>query len=106
MKDFCSEVLGAELIHEKPDFVAFRTPNGDRIELFGPTEPNHRHFDSGPVGGFEVVDIVEAKRRLENFGVELLSDVMGEAGRTQWVHFRGPDGNVYEIVRHPDSEVS
>ncbi len=100
MKVFCATVLGAKLVHEKPGFLAFAAPNGDRLEFFGPAEQNHQHFTTGPVCGFEVDDIVAARVALEAAGVELLSDVMGEPGRTQWVHFRAPDGNVYEIVKH------
>ena len=52
-----------------------------------------RHFATGPVVGFAVRDLPAAVDELRRAGVELL----GEPGPT-WQHFRGPDGNVYELV--------
>ena len=51
------------------------------------------HFETGPVVGFEVTNLAEAVAELRAAGIELL----GEPGPT-WQHFRGPDGNVYELV--------
>jgi hypothetical protein len=45
-----------------------------------------------PVVGFAVSDLPAAVQELRSAGVELL----GEPGPT-WQHFRGPDGNVYEL---------
>ena len=50
------------------------------------------HFDRGPDVGFAVRDL-PAVQELRDAGIELL----GEPGPT-WQHFRGPDGNVYELV--------
>jgi len=50
-------------------------------------------FDTGPVIGFAARDLPAAVAELQAAGIELL----GEAGPT-WQHFRGPDGNVYELV--------
>lgn len=105
MKHLFGSVLGMKVKHDEKDFAAFIAPDGSRIELFGPeTEwaSEHAHFTTGPVGGFEVADIHQAKELLEKNGIELLTGIEGKTGRTQWVHFRGPDGNVYEIVHHPD----
>jgi len=51
------------------------------------------HFATGPVVGFAVRDLAAAVEELRRAGVELL----GEPG-PMWQHFRGPDGNVYELV--------
>ena len=45
------------------------------------------------VVGFEVTDLAQAVAELRAAGIELL----GEPGLS-WQHFRGPDGNVYELV--------
>jgi catechol 2,3-dioxygenase-like lactoylglutathione lyase family enzyme len=50
-------------------------------------------LSAGPVVGFAVRDLPAAVDELRRAGVELL----GEPGPT-WQHFRGPDGNVYELV--------
>ena len=71
----------------------FELPDGRRVEVFGLTYPGKWHFDSGPVVGFAVDDLSRAVDQLREAGVELL----GEPG-TSWQGFRGPDGNVYELV--------
>src|SRR5688500_8697132 len=95
------EQLGLNQAHADPGMVAFRLPNGDTVEVFGPEDDEHRHFATGPVVGFQVDDVHAGARELQERGVELLSDV-DEAGGYAWVHFRGPDGNVYELSRPPD----
>ena len=71
----------------------FETEAGAKVEVFGPGFPGKDHFRTGPVVGFAVVDLDAATAELEAAGVELL----GEGGPT-WQHFRGPDGNIYELV--------
>ena len=61
--------------------------------MFGPQYPGKGHFETGPVVGLEVRDLAQAVAELRRAGIELL----GEPGPT-WQHFRGPDGNVYELV--------
>jgi catechol 2,3-dioxygenase-like lactoylglutathione lyase family enzyme len=100
MRSFLGNVLGLELKHDQPGFLAFRAPNDDRFEVFAPDFPNHEHFTTGPVVGFEVEDIEAAVERLKGSGIKFLSPICGTPDRTQWAHFEGPDGNVYEVVKH------
>jgi catechol 2,3-dioxygenase-like lactoylglutathione lyase family enzyme len=93
---FYEHVLGLSLWHTEPDFWVFELPDGNHVEVFGPRASGHDHFTTGPVAGFAVRDLPAAVEELEAAGVELL----GEAGPT-WQHFRGPDGNVYELVADP-----
>jgi catechol 2,3-dioxygenase-like lactoylglutathione lyase family enzyme len=90
---FYEQVLDLHLVHEEPDFWVFELPDGSHVEVFGTGYPGKDHFDSGPVVGFAVADLAQARKQLRDAGVELL----GEPGPT-WQHFRGPDGNVYEVV--------
>ncbi|WP_344791533.1 VOC family protein [Gryllotalpicola daejeonensis] len=90
---FYENVLGLTPAHTEPGFWVFRLPDGRNVEVFGPDYPGKDHFDTGPVAGFAVRDLQEAVAELQAAGIELL----GEAGPT-WQHFRGPDGNVYELV--------
>ena len=62
----------------------------------GPDTADKEHFVTGPVVGFEVDDLPMAVEELRAAGVELL----GSPSPT-WQHFRGPDGNVYELVSRP-----
>lgn len=91
------ERLGLSLDHAEGEMVAYKTANGDTVELFGPGDEDHRHFDTGPVVGFEVDDIEAARRELEATGVEFLGGV-GRGGGFAWAHFRGPEGFVYELT--------
>ena len=47
--------------------------------------------------GFRVDNFEEARARMEAEGVEFLGPVQSSE-EAAWVHFRGPDGNVYEII--------
>ncbi|MGK5684285.1 VOC family protein [Actinoplanes sp. URMC 104] len=90
---FYSDVLGLRQTHHEPGFWVFTLPDGRNVEVFGEDYPGKDHFATGPVAGFAVPDLPAAVAELRAAGVELL----GEPGPT-WQHFRGPDGNVYELV--------
>jgi hypothetical protein len=94
-------LLGLEPVHLETDFVVYTAPNNDDVELYGPSFPGNRYFTTGPVPGFEVPDLEVAKARVLELDYELLSGIEGNPGDVNWVHFRGPDGNVYELTHHP-----
>ena len=54
-----------------------------------------------PVPQFLVDDVFGAADELRAAGVELLGEPEGTAEQ-QWVHFRGPDGNVYGLCASDD----
>jgi catechol 2,3-dioxygenase-like lactoylglutathione lyase family enzyme len=90
---FYEHVLGLRPVHAEPGLRVFELPDGRNVEVFGLGYPGREHFGPGPVVGFAVRDLPAAVRELQDAGVELL----GEPGPT-WQHFRGPDGNVYELT--------
>ncbi|MEU2728571.1 VOC family protein [Streptomyces griseoviridis] len=92
---FFTGVLGAQVAHHEKDFWAFDLPDGGQVEVFGEEYPGKAHF-TGPVVGFWVDDLPASVEQLRSAGVELL----GEPGPS-WQHFRGPDGNVYELKERP-----
>ena len=95
------DTLGLELTHTEEEFAVLRTGDGDQVEIFGPNWKYNKHFSSSPVVGFSVDDMKEARDRLRKSGLELIGDVKkGEKGYA-WQHFRGPDGNIYELVFDP-----
>ncbi len=98
---FYQDVLQLKQDHFEPDFATFLLPNGQKIEIYGPTDPhgeNHASFTTGPVPGFEVEDIMSARAEMERAGIEFIGDIQGaRIGGSRWSHFHGPDGNVYEI---------
>ena len=87
------DVLGLRLVHTEPDFWVFELPDGHHVEVFGPNYPGKAHFDTGPVVGFVVTDLAQAVEELREADVELV----GGPGPS-WQHFRGPDGNIYELL--------
>ncbi len=93
LADFCEHVPGLRLVHIEPDFWVFELPDGRHVEVSGDGYPGKEHFSTGPVAGFAVRDLPTATGELRRAGIELL----GEPGPS-WQHFRGPDGNVYELV--------
>ena len=98
---FFRDVLGLRLALEMPGFWLLRLPDGSKVEVFGPDNPVNRHFTTGPVAGFLVEDVFAATEELRSAGVEiLLHPVLDDSGNA-WVHFRAPDGNVYELTSDP-----
>ena len=92
---FYEDVLGLPRDQAEPEFWAFKLPDGSKAEVFAEETPDKTHFTTGPVVGFVVSDLPSAVEELARAGVELV----GEPGPS-WQHFRGPDGNVYELVSH------
>ncbi len=97
MVKFYKETLGLSQSYSEEGFAAFDMPNGDRVEVFALEYPRHTHFTTGPVGGFEVENIENAKKEMEEKGIEFLSPI--EESSSRWTHFKGPDGNVYELTQ-------
>jgi len=95
------DALGLELTHEEEEFAVLRTGDGDTVEIFGPNRKYNKHFSSAPVVGFLVDDMDQARDRLRKSGLELVGDVKkGDRGYASQ-HFRGPDGNIYEVTFDP-----
>lgn len=93
LADLYQGVLGLPLVHREDGFWVYELPRGHHVEVFAPSYPDKEHFVTGPVVGFAVDDLAVAVEELRQAGLELL----GRPGPT-WQHFRGPDGNVYELV--------
>lgn len=99
---FFQAVMGLHPIQQTSDLVAFQLPSHDRIEVFGPHGPNPHFPLHGVVCGFLVADIKQATQELAQAGVELVGSLQGDAaGEYAWQHFRGPDGNLYELTQDP-----
>ena len=97
---FFRDRLGVPLEVVGPSFAWSKMANSSQLEIFGPEDRDHTIFTTGPVVEFLVDDVFAAAEELRAAGVELLDPVNGtpEEG---WVHFRGPDGNVYGLTSSP-----
>jgi hypothetical protein len=82
-------------------FRVLKLPDGSTLEVFGPESAFNRHFTTGPVAGFLVDDLPTAANELRSHGVELLRLTEQDETSHAWVHFRAPDGNIYELTQDP-----
>lgn len=96
---FYEGTLGLKPIASDPDFRAYDLPNGDRVELFSEREADHLHFTTGPVAGFLVDSVGQARIAMEKRGIHFTGPIH-RSPTDEWSHFNGPDGNVYEITSH------
>lgn len=86
-------------VHNGPGCKMFLLPNGDFIDIFPDDDPDHQHFTTGPVIGFEVDDVVKARKELEKNDITFIGPIhTNKETNTQWAHFQGPDDNIYEIT--------
>jgi catechol 2,3-dioxygenase-like lactoylglutathione lyase family enzyme len=99
--EFFETVLGLKQAFAEGPMTGFLTETGDTIEVFSEQDEDHTFFTTAPVVGFLVEDVHEARRELEEAGVELLGEIRSESG-WEWQHFLAPDGNVYEITGRTD----
>ena len=108
-KDFFGRVLGLSVVAEEPGLTMFRLPGGehDFVEVFDVANPEVPFMTTGPVAGFLVDDVVQAREELELEGIEILGEIewlrdypgFEEVTRYGWFQFRGPDGNVYNCMQ-------
>jgi catechol 2,3-dioxygenase-like lactoylglutathione lyase family enzyme len=100
MLAFLRDVLGLRVEFEHDTTAELSLPSGDRVQVFGPGDRYFEFFAEhakGPVALFEVDDVRGARDELVAAGI----DVIGEIDRDrewEWVHFRAPDGNLYELA--------
>ncbi len=95
--EFFTQVLGLKLTREDHDFAVLKLANGDTVEVFGPSDVDHKFFNTGPVAGFLVENVEKARLEMEARGLEFIGPIHDHA-KNSWSHFLGPDGNIYEIV--------
>jgi catechol 2,3-dioxygenase-like lactoylglutathione lyase family enzyme len=98
---FFRDVLGLRSESLAPGFWVLKLLDGSKVEIFGPASDMNRHFTTGPVAGFLVDDVQSATAELRSAGVEILLGPERDGNGNAWVHFRAPDGNIYELTQDP-----
>jgi catechol 2,3-dioxygenase-like lactoylglutathione lyase family enzyme len=94
------DVLGLPTNFEDAATIEFSTSEGDEVQLMGPGDPYYGFFGehaTGPVPLFEVDDVAAAREELVAAGIE----IVGPSGKDRdwnWIHFRAPDGSLYELA--------
>src|SRR3989338_4180869 len=96
LSNFYKNILKLPLIHKEIGFEAFDLPNGNRIEIFSTNYNSNKHFETSPVVGFSFDNIVKTRNQIERKGIKFIGPIRGN--KTKWSHFKGPDGNIYEIT--------
>jgi catechol 2,3-dioxygenase-like lactoylglutathione lyase family enzyme len=97
---FLRDTMGLRLSFQEATTTEFSTMEGDQIQVMAPGDPYFEFFTaeaSGPVPLFEVDDVRRARAELEAAGVEIVGGP-GRDSRWEWLHFRAPDGNLYEVA--------
>jgi catechol 2,3-dioxygenase-like lactoylglutathione lyase family enzyme len=109
-KEFYRDTLGLRLVSEEPPYALVFEANGIMLRLgMGKERPPV----PGTVLGWQVPDISEAVRELEQAGVRfelynfLKQDAQGiwtspSGTRVAW--FKDPDGNVLSLSEHPEAK--
>jgi catechol 2,3-dioxygenase-like lactoylglutathione lyase family enzyme len=95
MVRFLETALGLRVELRQPGRVLFLLPNDDPIDVFDEADERYQHFTTGPVVGFVVDDVARAREELAAIGTWVGPVQQGEG--FAWAHFRGPDGNLYEL---------
>ncbi len=99
---FFVTALGMTCELETDTFAVLTADNGDVIELFKAADPAHAHFTTGPVPGLRVDDLEAAAARVAQAGAELIGAVHTGSRGNRWVHFRAPDGTIFELLEIPE----
>ena len=102
MAAFVERLMGSEAPRQEPGFRLWSFPDGDIIELYA--EGAKQHFGTAPVVGFRVDDLEAGRRLLAELGAEIVGGYGPNESGYESVHFRAPDGNVYELTYDPDHE--
>jgi predicted enzyme related to lactoylglutathione lyase len=97
MVGFLRDVLALTVEFEQDATTELSTAKGDRVQVFGPGHRYHELFATGPVALFEVDDVRRAARELEQGGAEVVGEIERDDS-WEWVNFRTPDGNLYELA--------
>ena len=102
---FFKQVMQLKIKYEEKGFTVFSMPDGDTVEVFSSKSSYNTHFGSSPVVGFLVDDIEKARQEIVKSGLELVGKVERDEHGGAWQHFRGPDGNLYELTYNPEGAV-
>jgi glyoxylase I family protein len=95
---FVRDVLGLAPVRvDGIDAEVFAMPDGSSLAVTSPERPD----DIERTVGFLVGDIEEAARELRAAGVVTDGEVASSA-RQRYLHFRAPDGHLYELVEEID----
>ena len=94
------DVFAMRVEFEEETTTELSLPSGDRVQVFGPGDRYYDFFGAharGPVALFEVDDVRGARDELVVTGIEIVGELERDS-EWEWVSFRAPDGNLYELA--------
>jgi glyoxalase/bleomycin resistance protein/dioxygenase superfamily protein len=91
------DLVGLPVIRKAPGTTWFRLGPDAELHVYADTDTDHAFFTTGPVVGLRVADVDEARARMADAGLEMLTEVE-RTESAAWYHFRAPDGTVLEII--------
>ena len=95
MSRFVADVLGLQATTGHGfDAEVFELPDGSSFAVTTPNSPDEQERTVG----FRVADVDGALAELRAAGVET-DDEVSEGALQRYVHFRAPDGRLYELVQ-------
>ena len=101
MQELFGDLLGLEAFHVDRTSARYRLGDGTELHVYSADDADHDFFGVAPVVGFVVDDAAQLRAQMERKGYAFLTP-LERAGGSAWCHFRGPDGNVYEIISRQD----
>jgi hypothetical protein len=107
MVSLLRDTMGLAVNFEEATTVEFKTSEGDEVQVHAPADPYYEFFNkhaAGPVPLFEVDNVHSARTELEDAGIEIVGPV-GRDSNWEWIHFRAPDGNLYEFASRVNEEI-
>jgi catechol 2,3-dioxygenase-like lactoylglutathione lyase family enzyme len=102
MAVFMERLIGTPAPRDEPGFRLWSFDDGDILELYA--EGSKPNFETAPVVGFRVDDLGEGRQLLVALGAEIVGGYGPNEDGYESIHFRAPDGNVYELTYDPDHE--
>jgi catechol 2,3-dioxygenase-like lactoylglutathione lyase family enzyme len=96
------DVLGLEVIQSDSTSTRFKLPDGAEVHVYNTRDVDHAFFGQGAVVGLRVESFALARATMLCAGIEFLYPEPQRQDGQAWQHFRGPDGNVYEIIGPDD----
>lgn len=91
------DVMKLDVFQQDEMSARFTLENRTEVHVYRQEDDEHAFFGLGPVVGFLVDDVAQARTEMEAAGVEFIGPVQ-HSDTHRWNHFRGPDGNIYEIM--------
>ena len=91
------DVMGLRVEFEERATTELSLPSGDRVQVFASGHPSFGRSGGAPVALFEVDDVRAARDELVAAGIEIVGGLERDAA-WEWINFRAPDGNLYELA--------